>query len=224
MKERSFWHIFFKEEKNKDYFRNIFFYLKERKKIGKVIYPEKKNIFRAFRITPFEKIRVVILGQDPYHGFKQADGLAFSVNKKKNIPSSLKNIYKEIKMEFPNFYAKHGCLKSWGKQGVFLLNTVLTVEKNYPNSHSNIGWEKFTDSVIKMISTKRERIVFLLWGIFAKKKISIIRSSNNTHYVFTASHPSPFSAHKGFFGCNHFLKTNSVLQKEGKKPINWNIE
>ncbi len=187
---------------------------------NKKVYPKPKDIFRAFWLTPFDKVKVVILGQDPYHGPGQAEGLSFSVESGIRLPPSLQNIYKEIendlgiKKDFNN-----GHLESWAKQGVFLLNAILTVVANSPASHQGRGWEEFTDNVIKTISDKRENVVFMLWGNFARSKKSLI--DENKHLILEAPHPSPFSANSGFFGCKHFSKCNNYLEKRGKEKIEW---
>ncbi|WP_367681670.1 uracil-DNA glycosylase [Buchnera aphidicola] len=189
-------------------------------RLKKTIYPPNKDIFTAFLLTRFTSIKVVILGQDPYYHYKQAHGLAFSVNLGEIIPPSLKNIYKEI---LDNFSSDHifqsGFLNNWAKQGVFLLNSILTVESGKPASHSQIGWQLFTDKVIRVINEHLSGVVFLLWGSSAKSKISIINSKK--HYILQASHPSPLSAYRGFFGCRHFFIANQILIKQGKTPINW---
>lgn len=183
------------------------------------VYPPAPLILNAFTLCPFDSIKVVLLGQDPYHGLGQAHGLCFSVPENVSIPPSLKNIYKELKNDLKSELHTEGDLTHWARQGIFLLNTSLTVREGAPNSHMNIGWETFTDAVIEEISHKKEHVVFLLWGKNAQKKITHIDTSK--HLVLTASHPSPFSAHKGFFGCKHFSKTNRYLQKHGKTPIIW---
>lgn len=186
----------------------------------KTIYPKPNDIFRAFWLTPFPKVRVVILGQDPYHGPGQAHGLAFSVPDNVALPPSLKNIYKEIENDTgmqKDF--KKGNLESWAEQGVFLLNTILSVEANTPASHRDIGWEKFTDYVIQKISDDHKHIVFLLWGNYARSKKGLIDTQK--HLVLESPHPSPFSAHSGFFGCKHFSQCNVYLKKHGKKEIFW---
>jgi len=187
---------------------------------NKQVFPQPKDIFKAFWNTPFSKVKVVILGQDPYHGFGQAHGLAFSVQDGVKVPPSLQNIYKEIEAEFEikkDF--TNGNLEGWTNQGVFLLNSVLTVLANTPASHQKIGWEDFTDFVISKLSEEREGLVFMLWGGFAKSKTSLI--DENKHLILTAPHPSPFSAHSGFFGCNHFQLCNQYLAKRGQTGINW---
>ncbi len=185
------------------------------------IYPPKELIFRALELTPFENIKVVILGQDPYHGEGEANGLAFSVNKGVKLPPSLRNIYEELKSDMGIKIPNHGDLTSWAKQGVLLLNSVLTVEKDKPASHRNIGWEEYTDSIIKKISDKKENIVFILWGKYAQSKKAFI--DERKHLVISSPHPSPFSANKGFFGSKPFSKTNTYLKSKGKKEIDWRI-
>ncbi len=184
------------------------------------IYPKLKNLFFALKLTPFKKVKVVVIGQDPYHNPNQANGLCFSVNKNENIPPSLKNIYKEIENDLKtkkNY--KDGDLTIWAEQGVLLLNSILTVRKNLPGSHSNIGWEEFTNEIIKKLSKKHKNLIFLLWGNYAKQKKAIIEK--NKHLILETTHPSPFSANSGFFGSKHFSKTNDYLKKNKKKPIIW---
>ncbi|CAL4320658.1 Uracil-DNA glycosylase [Buchnera aphidicola (Protaphis terricola)] len=218
MKNSLTWKKLLSQEKKK-YFLDIINYIKK-ERLKKIIYPSSKDVFHAFFLTPFEKIKVVIIGQDPYFSKNQAHGLAFSVLKKKTIPSSLKNIYKELNNDFKkNYIFPHGCLENWAYQGVFLLNTILTVESGKPKSHNHIGWETFTNKVIFYISKYKKSIIFLLWGKNAQKKINLI--DINKHYILTAPHPSPFSAHRGFLGCKHFSKTNKILVKCKKKEINW---
>tara|TARA_B100000900_G_scaffold66202_1_gene51414 strand:+ start:3432 stop:4097 length:666 start_codon:yes stop_codon:yes gene_type:complete len=184
------------------------------------IYPSAKNIFRAFNLCPFDKIKVVILGQDPYHGENQANGLSFSVNKGILIPPSLKNIYKELSNNFQDFNFQDGDLSPWATQGVLLINSILTVRRGKPGSHQGIGWQDFTDEVIKIISKRKKNIVFLLWGSFAKSKVVLINNKKE-HLILSSSHPSPFSAHKGFFGNNHFKKANEYLRNKSIVEINW---
>ena len=184
------------------------------------IYPPGKDIFNSFNLCPFNKVKIVILGQDPYHGKNQANGLCFSVNKGISIPPSLKNIYKELKNNFSDFEYENGDLSHWASQGVLLLNSILTVRKGFPGSHKDIGWEKFTDLVINIISKRKKNIVFLLWGSFAKSKINLIENKNQ-HLILSSTHPSPFSAYNGFFSCNHFKKTNDYLKKNNDKIIKW---
>ncbi|QIQ41231.1 MAG: uracil-DNA glycosylase [Buchnera aphidicola (Aphis urticata)] len=212
------WKDILSQEKKK-YFLNMMNYIKK-KRLQKLIYPPSKDIFNAFLFTSFDKIKVVIIGQDPYFSNNQAHGLAFSVPRNKNIPPSLKNIYKELNNDFKkNYIFNHGCLESWAEQGVFLLNTILTVESGKPNSHNNIGWEIFTNKVIYYISQYKKSIIFLLWGNNAQKKCNLI--DINKHYILKSSHPSPLSAARGFFGCKHFSKTNKILIKCKKTEINW---
>jgi uracil-DNA glycosylase len=194
----------------------------------KKVYPSKENVFKAFKLTSFENLKVVILGQDPYHGEGQAEGLCFSVPKGVRLPPSLQNIFKELASDFQdkryleNIERRNGHLTKWAKQGVFLLNSVLTVEKGRPGSHAGLGWETFTDEVIRKVSEHKTGIVFLLWGNYAIKKKSLIDIKK--HFVLIAPHPSPFSAHTGFFGCKHFSKTNEILKKQGKSEVDWKIE
>ncbi|AEH39713.1 uracil-DNA glycosylase [Buchnera aphidicola (Cinara tujafilina)] len=213
------WTDLLRIEKKKKNFINLFHRLQQERR-NKIIYPHNKLIFNAFFMTPFNKIKVVILGQDPYCLENQATGLAFSVFKNTKIPPSLKNIFIELKNNFncPN-KKMHGSLDSWAVQGVFLLNTILTVTKGLPGSHKNYGWELFTDRIIKYINHFCIGIIFLLWGSIARKKKNIIDS--NKHIILEASHPSPLSSYRGFFGCQHFLKTNNFLKKQGKSPIDW---
>ena len=208
------------EEFGAEYMKELKKKLVEEMKSGVVIYPPAKQIFNAFNLTPFHKVKVVILGQDPYHGKGQAHGLSFSVPDGITPPPSLVNIFKEIESDLKVKISKiNGNLESWTKQGVLLLNAILTVRADSPASHRNLGWEKLTDAVIKTLSDKRENIVFLLWGKFAQKKENLIDTSK--HLVLKAPHPSPFSANSGFFGCKHFSKTNEYLIKTGQEPIEW---
>ncbi|MBC61516.1 MAG: uracil-DNA glycosylase [Zetaproteobacteria bacterium] len=204
---------------SKDYMKKLKKFLVNEKKVGKVIYPKGQDIFNAFNLTQFSQVKVVILGQDPYHGEGQAHGLSFSVPRGMKVPPSLVNIIKEITREKNEPRPDHGCLKSWAEQGVLLLNSVLTVERKKPGSHQGKGWESFTDRVIEVLNLKKENLVFLLWGAYAQKKCSKI--DTNRHYVLTSSHPSPFSVYRGFMGCQHFEKTNEYLKKHKKKPIMW---
>jgi uracil-DNA glycosylase len=207
-------------EFDKDYFVNLVKFLHMEKAAGKTIYPPGSLIFNAFALTPFNDVKVVILGQDPYHGPNQAHGLSFSVPDGIPAPPSLKNIYKEIESDLGVKVHKNGNLENWAKQGVFLLNAVLTVRAGEPTSHSKIGWTEFTDAVIKTISDNTEGVVFMLWGNFARTKKELI--DNNKHYILEAAHPSPL-ARGAFFGCRHFSKCNAILESLGKKPIEWNI-
>lgn len=216
------WLDILKKEKEKYYFSKIFNYIYKREKSGIVVYPKKSDIFNAFYYTSFDNLKVVIIGQDPYFKENQAHGLCFSVPFNINIPSSLLNIYKELKRDISDFvFPNHGCLIDWAKQGVLLLNSILTVEKNKPYSHANIGWEKFTDNIVKSISDRTLGLVFMLWGVRARSKIKFI--NQNKHFILTSSHPSPFSFYKGFFGCSHFSIANNIIKKNKKIPINWTL-
>lgn len=202
------------------YLQNALAYVAEQRKSGKVIYPPDTEVFNAFSLTTPANLKVVILGQDPYHGANQAHGLCFSVLKGNKVPPSLRNIYKELSSDIAGFQApEHGDLTHWAKQGILLLNSVLTVEQAQAHSHKKIGWEEFTDQVISSINAKCENIIFLLWGAPAQKKLALIDSRR--HHVLTAVHPSPLSAHRGFFGCQHFSKTNQILASLGKSKIDW---
>ena len=212
------WYSLLENEFNKDYFNEIRSFIRQEYK-NKTIFPPAKLIFNAFNLTPINKIKVVIIGQDPYHGEGQAHGLSFSVPKDIRIPPSLLNIYKELKEDINKEIPKHGFLESWANQGVLLLNSVLTVESGKPNSHKNIGWEKFTESVIEKISIKKDKLVFLLWGNYAQKKEDFIDS--NKHLILKSAHPSPLSAYNGFFGSKHFSKTNNFLKKNNIEEILW---
>ena len=210
------------DEFDKDYMVQLRQFLKNEKQIGNKIYPKGGDIFNAFNKTPFDQLKVVILGQDPYHGENQAHGLSFSVQKGITIPPSLRNIYKELLTDIPGFIIpNHGDLTEWAEQGVLLLNASLTVRAGMPGSHQKQGWEEFTDNVIKTISDKKEGIVFILWGAFAQAKAELIDKTK--HHIIKSPHPSPFSADRGFFGSKPFSKTNEILEKEGKKPIDWQI-
>ena len=215
------WKEELKEEFSKPYFVHIVNFLKDEKKAGKVIYPPGKLIFNAFECTPFDNVKVVIIGQDPYHNPGQAHGLCFSVPDGVMPPPSLVNIFKELNNVLDIPIPKTGNLEKWAKQGVLLLNASLTVQANTPMSHSQLGWHIFTDEVIKQISKDKEHVVFLLWGKFAQNKETLIDASK--HKVLKAAHPSPLSAYNGFFGCGHFSKINNWLREMGEKPIDWNI-
>jgi uracil-DNA glycosylase len=215
------WKIALQEEFEKEYFQNIIAFLKKEKAERKIIYPAGPHIFNAFAKTPFEKVKVVILGQDPYHGPNQAHGLSFSVLPPTPAPPSLQNIYKELATDLGLPIPMHGNLEAWATQGVLLLNASLTVRANEPMSHSKIGWEQFTNAVITKLSTERKGIVFVLWGKFAQQKSVLIDSSQ--HFILQAAHPSPLSAFNGFFGCKHFSKINTFLQSKGQEPIDWQV-
>lgn len=214
------WYEVLASEFEQPYFSVIKQFLIKEKKAGKTIYPSGSLIFNAFNSTPFDEVKVVILGQDPYHGPNQAMGLSFSVPKGMPKPPSLENIYKEIHDDIGISMSSSGDLQAWADQGVLLLNAGLTVEAHKANSHKDIGWHKFTDAVIRKLSSEREGIIFLLWGGFAKKKASLIDQTK--HHVLTSGHPSPLSANRGYwFGNQHFSKTNELLKQQGKTPIDW---
>jgi len=203
------------------YFQQLAMHLKLEKSAGKIIYPPGALIFNAFAHTPLSKVKVVILGQDPYHGPNQAMGLCFSVPKGIDVPPSLQNIYKELHADIGLPIPSHGDLTPWADNGVLLLNAALTVRANDANSHASLGWHQFTDSVIRCISANRRNVVFLLWGKFAQQKRALINM--NDHKVLQAAHPSPLSAYNGFFGCRHFSQTNNYLQDNGIEPVDWFI-
>lgn len=217
------WREVLKDEWNASYFAELAAFI-ERERLGAVpIYPPQDLVFNAFAKTPFDKVKVVILGQDPYHGPGQAHGLSFSVPHGIRPPPSLQNIFKELQSDLGFTIPLHGCLDAWAEQGVFLLNTTLTVSQSAPLSHHNKGWERFTDAVVKKLIEVDNPMVFLLWGKNAQEKCKHFGSSNQHHLLLTAAHPSPFSAHRGFFGCAHFSQTNRFLIKNGVKPINWQL-
>ncbi len=208
------------EEFEKDYYLELRQFLKEEYK-NHTIYPDMHDIFSALKATPFSKVKVVIVGQDPYHGPSQAHGMCFSVQKGIEAPPSLKNIYKEIQDELGTFIPNNGYLMPWAEQGVLLINTVLTVREGMPNSHKGKGWETFTGAVISALNNSEEPIIFLLWGANAAEKAELI--NNPKHKCLFAAHPSPLSAHRGFFGCGHFKMANEILISNIKSPINWQI-
>lgn len=201
-------------------------FVKKERASGIPIYPERGFVFNAFKKTPFDKVKVVILGQDPYHGQGQAHGLCFSVPKGVSLPPSLQNIYKELAADLGLPMPSHGCLDAWAEQGVFLLNTTLTVRQGQPMSHHGKGWEAFTDAVITRLKERQDPIVFVLWGSSAQSKCRLLTIYENPsrHHILMAPHPSPLSAHRGFFGCGHFSKTNAILAGQGKSPINWRVD
>ncbi len=222
VKLESSWLAVLKTEFEKPYFKELKAFLLAEKEKGELIYPNDTDIFNAFELTPFDQVKVVILGQDPYHGANQAHGLSFSVQKGIKPPPSLRNIFKELKTELPDFETpENGDLTNWAKQGILLLNATLTVGAGKPGSHQKQGWEFFTDEVIKTTSNLKENIVFILWGNYAQQKEGLINS--NKHLVIKSKHPSPFSAHNGFFGSKPFSKTNDYLIKKNKNPINWKL-
>ncbi len=207
------------EEFEKEYMKQLKSFLLAEKKAGKVIYPAGDNWFNALNTTPFDQVKVVILGQDPYHGPGQAHGLCFSVLPGVPTPPSLQNMFQELQKDCGIPISKHGCLQHWAEQGVLLLNAVLTVEQSKANSHQGRGWEHFTDKCIEHLNRERKHLVFLLWGSYAQKKGQLI--DRNKHLVLQAPHPSPLSAHRGFLGCRHFSKTNEYLKEHGETPIDW---
>ena len=209
------------EESQKEYYKKLHDFVDNEYKT-KTIYPPRDKIFFALKSTPYEQVKVVIIGQDPYHGEGEAHGMCFSVNPGINIPPSLQNIYKEINRDLGCKIPNNGYLLKWAKQGVLLLNSVLTVVKDKPASHQGRGWEIFTDKIIEEINKKNTPVVFLLWGNFAKKKQALI--TNPIHLILTSSHPSPFSVNYGFNGCGHFSKTNNLLKQHGMTPIDWQID
>lgn len=215
------WDEILKEEYQKDYFKNIAMFINKEYR-EKTIFPPKSNILRAFKLTDYDNVKVVILGQDPYHGINEANGLAFSVSKGVRLPPSLQNIYKELYNDLGITVSTNGDLEKWAREGVLLLNSVFTVEKDKPASHKNIGWEQFSDEVIKKVNEKNTPVVFILWGSFAKSKTKYI--TNPIHLVITSPHPSPFSAYSGFFGSKPFSRTNEFLRKNNIKEIDWKID
>jgi len=217
------WLEILKDEFEKKYMLELKAFLQQEKETGRVVYPKSKDIFNAFAKTPFNDVKVVILGQDPYHGQNQAHGLSFSVQKGVAVPPSLQNIFKELQQEFPDFkIPQNGDLTQWAEQGVLLLNATLTVRVNEAGSHQKKGWEVFTDKVIREISERKSGVVFLLWGKFAQAKSELIDPQK--HHLLKAAHPSPFAAHSGFFGCGHFLKTNQLLAEKGLPIIDWQLD
>lgn len=222
MDSKLTWHALLGEEKHKAYFTEMMAFIKEQRSQAKIIYPPDSQVFNAFSCTEFDQIKVVILGQDPYHGPHQSHGLSFSVPIGVKIPPSLRNIYKALSHDFADFVVpQHGCLQGWADQGVFLLNTVLTVEQGKAHSHAKIGWETFTDKVIETISDYSDGVIFLLWGSHAQRKAALIDLQK--HHVLNAVHPSPLSAYRGFFECAHFVQTNKILLESGRTPINWQV-
>ena len=215
------WDELLAEEFSKDYYRELENFLDDEYK-NYIIHPDRENIFAALKGASLAEIKVVIFGQDPYHGENQAHGLAFSVNRGVAIPPSLKNIYKELQNELGLTIANHGNLEKWSRQGVLLLNSALTVRDGEANSHKGKGWEKVTDKICEILNARKEPIIFLLWGNDAKKKAALITHPN--HIILSAAHPSPLSAHNGFFGCGHFAQVNNILLALNKTPIDWQID
>lgn len=215
------WQKILASEFDKQYMKQLKDFLQAEKNSGKIIYPKNQDIFSALNTTPYEDVKVVIIGQDPYHGPHQAHGMCFSVLPGIKPPPSLVNIYKELKADLDIEPVEHGYLLSWAKQGVLLLNSVLTVERSKANSHQGKGWELFTDKIISLLNERDEPIIFVLWGNYAQKKCTHI--DHNKHLILQASHPSPFSARTGFFGCKHFSKINEYLLALHKEPIDWKL-
>lgn len=222
MSSSQTWQKIIRQQQSQAYFQHINDFVEKQRQDGKVIYPPQEQVFSAFDMTPFEDVRVVILGQDPYHGAQQAHGLAFSVLPGVKIPPSLRNMYKELADDIEGFVPPtHGYLASWAKQGVLMLNTVLTVEEGKAHSHAKCGWEAFTDHIIAQLNERNEPIIFLLWGAHAQKKGQAIDESK--HFVLNAPHPSPLSARRGFFGCKHFSQTNQLLKSQNLSVIDWRL-
>jgi uracil-DNA glycosylase len=218
----STWHSVLGAQKQAEYFIRLQQEIKSQRQAGKIIYPPEQDVYKALTLTPLAEVKVVILGQDPYHGPHQAHGLSFSVPNGTKIPPSLRNIFKELTTDIEGFtQPEHGDLTAWAEQGVLLLNTVLTVEQGKAYSHSGMGWERFTDSIIDAVNAHCNGVVFLLWGKHAQNKSTHIDS--HKHYVLMAPHPSPLSAHRGFFGCAHFSKTNALLAQQHKPTIQWQV-
>ena len=217
----SSWLKVLKDEFEKPYMKNLSIFLNNEKKKNKIIYPTGSKIFNALNLTPFTSVKVIILGQDPYHGQNQANGLSFSVEIGNKIPPSLQNIFKELNSDLNILPSQHGDLSNWAKQGVLLLNTILTVESSKPSSHSNKGWEIFTDKILHSLSSLKENLVFILWGKKAEEKISLIDESK--HKILKSPHPSPYSANNGFFGSQPFSKTNFFLESKNIDKINWKL-
>lgn len=215
------WSDVLRTEKQKSYFKEVIAFVEAERVKGKVIYPKNSDVFNALSLTPFSKVKVVILGQDPYHGPNQAHGLCFSVKPPTPPPPSLKNIFQELEADVGILKPTHGDLHAWAERGVLLLNAVLTVEEQKPGSHANKGWEPFTDRVIRELNDRGEHLVFLLWGSYAQKKAAFV--DRTKHLVLEAPHPSPLSAHRGFLGCRHFSKANKYLQSNGIAPIDWSL-
>lgn len=217
------WHDVIGAEKQKEYFQRVMAQVKAERAQGMPIYPPERAVFNALAYTKLADIKAVIIGQDPYHGYGQAHGLCFSVLPGVKIPPSLRNIYEELHREYGNEFVipEHGCLVSWAKQGVLLLNNTLTVREGQPQSHANLGWEEFTDKVIEAVNLYTEHTVFMLWGTPAQKKGRVVDMAK--HLVLKTTHPSPLSAYRGFLGCGHFIACNKYLVECGKKPIDWRL-
>lgn len=225
MKIEKSWHEKLKSTIESPYIQNLKKFLHDEKTAGKILYPQEMLVFNAFAHTPFDKVKVVIVGQDPYHGPNQAHGLCFSVPDGVPYPPSLKNIFLELEEDVKIKKPETGCLICWARQGVLLLNSLLTVRANEPGSHAGKGWEQFTDAVISKLVEREEPLVFLLWGKFAQEKcLQILSKKKTLHEILTAAHPSPFSAYRGFLGCRHFSKTNEFLIKQNSLPIDWSVQ
>ncbi|WP_078378553.1 uracil-DNA glycosylase [Sutcliffiella halmapala] len=214
------WSALFKAESTKDYFIELNEFIRS-EYASKIVFPAKEDLFSAFQATDYEKVKVVILGQDPYHGEGQAHGMSFSVQKGVTIPPSLRNIYKELHTDLGIVAPSHGYLMEWAKEGVLLLNTALTVRQGEPNSHKGKGWEQFTDAVIKKLNERSQPVIFILWGKNAEQKEQLI--TNSHHFILKSPHPSPFSANRGFFGSRPFSKVNQILADLGQEEINWKL-
>ncbi|QDE30227.1 uracil-DNA glycosylase [Shewanella polaris] len=216
------WQEFIQQQQNQVYYQQLQSFITQQRNEGKTIYPPENEVFSAFQLTPLEQVKVVILGQDPYHGPDQAHGLSFSVKTGIKPPPSLVNIYKELQNDIEGFIVpNHGNLTAWAKQGVLLLNTVLTVEQGKAHSHAKAGWQAFTDNVLKRLNQQSTPIIFVCWGNYAIKKGQLITASH--HHILNGPHPSPLSAYRGFFGCGHFSNINRLLLEDGDKPINWQV-
>ncbi len=216
------WSEFLTQEQDKEYYKALTAFVAAERASGKAVYPKEEDVFQAFELTPLEQVKIVILGQDPYHGPDQAHGLCFSVQPGVKIPPSLRNIFKELAADIPSFSVpSHGCLVDWAKQGILMLNTVLTVEQGKAHSHAKAGWETFSDNVIALLNDQPQPIIFVLWGNHAQKKGQHIDGSH--HQILTSVHPSPLSARRGFFGCQHFSAINKMLQQRGESPIDWQL-
>jgi uracil-DNA glycosylase len=219
------WKVILEDELQKPYMLQLAAFVEKERAAGISIYPPKELVFNAFNLTPYDKVNVLIVGQDPYHGPGQAHGLCFSVPENVDFPPSLRNIFKELKEDVGMVIPDNGCLIPWAKQGVMLLNTTLTVRQGTPLSHAGKGWERFTDVVIAKLSEREDPVIFVLWGNAAKEKVAHIKQleGKTQHFLLSAAHPSPFSANNGFFGCRHFSKINEILLKLNKKPIDWSL-
>ena len=216
------WNTFIDAEKRLAYYQKLASFVQAERDSGKAIFPPQEEVFTAFDKTPLDKVRVVIIGQDPYHGPNQAHGLCFSVKHGVKTPPSLVNMYKELMTDIPGFKTpEHGHLSSWAEQGILMLNTVLTVEQAKAHSHAKSGWETFTSNALKLLNEQTSPIIFILWGAHAMKKGKVITA--NQHHILSGPHPSPLSAYRGFFGCQHFSKTNEILISLGTKPIDWQV-